>query len=358
MARARLRDLGITIGCYPTGPLNAITDVPGVLVGHCTIVRDEPRIARTGVTIIMPRDGDIYRDSAFAGFHSFNGCGEMTGIEWIEESGLLSSPIALTNTNQVGLARDAIVRYGADLYGGHAYKLPVAAETWDGWLSDADAFHLTTEDVLYALRTAAAGPVAEGNVGGGTGMICHDFKGGIGTSSRVVDTGAGQYTLGVLVQANHGTRAGLRLEGVPVGRHLSCAKIPSPWQHTPPLSSLLVIIATDAPIIATQCSRLARRATLGMARVGAWGGSWSGDLFLAFATGNHIHRETQGPHSIQMLPHAALNPLFEAEAEAVEEAIWNALTGAETMSGFQGRIAHAVPLDELQHLWAQYQPAR
>jgi D-aminopeptidase len=354
MTRARLRDSGITIGHFPTGPHNAITDVPGILVGHRTLIYDEPRVARTGVTIVVPREGRIRENFVFAGYHAFNGCGEMTGLLWVEESGLLGSPIAVTNTSQVGLVRDAISQYGVEYYAGAAYWLPVAGETYDGWLNDASAAHITKAHVYEALQSATGGPVAEGNVGGGTGMICHDFKGGIGTSSRRVDTPNGQFTLGALVQANHGWRHSLRVDGVPVGLEIGPDKVPSPWEAPPALGSIIIILATDAPLIPTQCKRLARRATVGLARTGGWGGNTSGDLFLAFATGNHISFGTEASHDIKMLPNMQMNPLFEATADAVEEAILNALTAAQTMTGFKGRTAYALPLDELQRVLAKY----
>lgn len=364
MARARLRDLGITIGTFPTGLYNAITDVPGVWVGHCTLIYDRPNVARTGVTVIMPREGTIWEDNAFAGFHSFNGCGEMTGLPFIEEFGLLTSPIAITNTNQVGLAHQAIVEYGTNKHGSFAFKLPVAAETYDGWLNDIDAFHLKPEHVHRALDSARDGPVAEGNVGGGTGMICHDFKGGIGTSSRLVEAPNGPYAVGVLVQTNYGDRPFLRVNGVPVGLEIGPEHTPTPWSEPAPAQapaaqgSIIIIVATDAPLLPIQCKRLARRATVGLARVGGVGHNGSGDIFLAFATGNHLPAQAQSPLELKMLPHQSLNAFFDAVAEAVEEAILNALTAAETMTGFQGHTAHALPLDELQRVIGKYRPVK
>jgi D-aminopeptidase len=296
MSRARLRDLGIVIGTYATGTYNAITDVPGVLVGHTTLIYDASRVARTGVTVIVPRNGDIWHNNACAAFHALNGCGEMTGLPFIDEFGVLTSPIALTNTNQVGMAHQALVEYGVGKHGGFAFRLPVAAETYDGWLNDIDALHLKSEHVHAALHTARSGPVAEGNVGGGTGMMCHEFKGGIGTASRLVDTPSGQYTVGVLVQANHGTRALFRVDGVPVGREIGLAHTPPPSAENPAEGSIIVIIATDAPLIPTQCKRLAQRATIGLARVGGVGHNGSGDLFLAFATGNHLLADAETLH--------------------------------------------------------------
>ena len=354
MTRARLRDLGITIGNHPTGPHNAITDVPGVWVGHTTLIHDEPRIARTGVTMIVPREGNIWKDNAFAGFHSFNGCGEMTGMHWLTESGLLCSPIAITNTHQVGLAHEAMVSYGHERGHTDIGALPVVAETWDGWLNDADAHHLTKEHVYAALDSAAPGPVAEGCVGGGTGMICNDFKGGIGTSSRVVETKSGTYTIGALVQANHGNRNLFRIDGVPVGREIPATHTPLPWGEAPDTSSIIIIVATDAPLIPTQCNRLAQRAAVGLSRTGGIGHNGSGDIFLAFATGNHFADHGESLYDLKMMPHHHLNAIFEAEAEVVEEAILNVLTAAETTTGFKGRTAHALPLDEVRQVVKKY----
>ena len=244
----RLRDLGITIGEFPTGPFNAITDVKDVLVGHTTIILEEPRIARTGVTIIMPRRGDVWRNPAFAAYHSFNGCGEMTGLLWVEESGQLSHPIALTSTHHVGTVHEALVAYAQEHGHTEHSSLPVVAETWDGWLNDMDGFHLKARHVYAALGGLAGGPVAEGNVGGGTGMICHEFKGGIGTSSRVVETKSGAYTVGALVQANHGSREDFRVGGVPVGRLIDPSETPVPWPEPAESSSIIIVVATDAPL--------------------------------------------------------------------------------------------------------------
>ncbi|OGO12681.1 MAG: aminopeptidase [Chloroflexi bacterium RBG_13_68_17] len=355
MARVRLRDLGISIGRFDPGPLNAITDVPGVLVGHATLVHDSPSVARTGVTAILPRAG-IQADYAFAGFHSFNGYGEMTGVHWIAESGLLTSPILLTNTNQVGLASQTLVEYGARKYGGAAFGLPVVGETYDGWLSDIDSFPLQKEHVLAALESAATGPVAEGNVGGGTGMICYDFKGGLGTSSRRFQTEAGDFVVGALVQANHGQRVTLRVDGVPVGREIGPETVPAPWGTAPFGGSILIILATDAPLLPLQCRRVAQRASVGLARTGGIGHNGSGDLFLAFSTGNHYPHKPEARLNVVMLPHTHLDPLFEAAVEAVEEGILNALTAAESMDGRKGRRAEALPLDRLVQVMARYRP--
>lgn len=353
MARMRLRDLGITIGQLPTGIYNAITDVPGVLVGHSTILFDEPRVARTGVTMIVPRDGAIWHDSAFAGYFSFNGCGEMTGLPWLEESGMLQSAIGITNTNAVGIVRDTLIATEAEEWDSNG-GLPVAAETWDGWLNDINAFHVKAAHVREALSSARADAVVEGNVGGGTGMICHEFKGGIGTASRRVNCLSGHYTVGVLVQTNYGDRSELRVDGVPVGRELGYELIPSAKLDTLTAGSIIVVIATDAPLLPVQCKRLARRATAGLARVGGIGHNGSGDIFLAFATGNHLPTTSNKLYDVQMLPHSQIDPLFTAVVECVEESILNALTSAETMMGFKGRTAEALPLDELQRVMKKY----
>jgi D-aminopeptidase len=366
MTRARLRELGITIGYLPTGINNTITDVPGVLVGHSTLIQNAPRVARTGVTMVVPRDGEIWGDHAFAGAFSFNGCGEMTGLPWIEESGMLHTPVGITNTNAVGVVRDALAAYptrhpervgllstAASSWDG---SLPVAAETWDGWLNDINAFHITDQHAYEALLSAKGGPVEEGNVGGGTGMICHEFKGGIGTASRIVACPAGRYTVGVLVQSNYGSRHLLRVDGVPVGRELGFEQVASPWTTPPKGGSIIGVIATDAPLLPVQCKRLARRATIGLACVGGTGANGSGDLFLAFATGNHLHKNSSPLLDLKMLPHDQLDLFFEAVAEAVAEAILNSLTSAETMTGWQGRTAYAIPLGELQRVMKKYQP--
>lgn len=359
--RARVRDLGIQIGPLPTGPNNAITDVPGVLVGHTTLIYDHPRIARTGVTVIVPREGQIYQDNAFAAYHSFNGCGEMTGMHWVAESGLLGYPIAITNTAQVGTVHEAMIKYGRIHNPSDPSGLPVVAETLDSWLNDIDGMHVTQEHVFQALATAQGGPVAEGCVGGGTGMMCHDFKGGIGTASRVVETKNGRFTVGALVQANHGDRAEFRVNGVPVGQEITAAQLPLTWDDDPdsttlgwPTSSIIVVIATDAPLLPIQCKRLAQRATVGIARVGGVGYNGSGDIFLAFATGNHLPSTQEQPYAVQMLPHSSLNRFFPAVADAVEESILNALTAAETTIGYKGHTAHALPLDELVGVMKKY----
>jgi D-aminopeptidase len=351
MGRARVRDLGITIGRLPTGPFNAITDVPGVLVGHRTLIADTPAVIRTGITVIVPRGGAIWTNYAFAGTYSFNGNGEMTGLPWLRESGQLGSPIAITNTYSVGIVRDALIAYAVEHGYSHRFHLPVVSETFDGFLSNIDTFPITREHLYEALAAAAGGPVAEGNVGGGTGMRCHGFKGGIGTSSRVIAVLGTSYTVGVLVQANYGRMPHLRVDGVPVGREIESGRDGA----CEPKGSIIVIVATDAPLIPTQCDRLARRATVGLARVGGHGFNSSGDLFLAFATGNDLPAPPTAPYAITMIPHEHIDPFFEAVAEAAEESILNALTAAETMTGFRGTV-EALPLDDVREIVDRYRP--
>ena len=348
----RLRDLGISIGYLPPGANNAITDVADVLVGHATIQRDRPVVVRSGVTMIVPRAGDIWTDHAFAGWHNFSGNGEMTGLPWIEESGLLGSPIGITNTHQVGLVRDLLVKDAVAAGVDDAFHLPVVAETYDGWLSTIESFPVAEDDARRALRTAAGGPVAEGCVGGGTGMICHEFKGGIGTASRLAETPSGTYTVGVLVQANYGVRRDLRIDGVPVGRLIGYSEVPAPWEKPATGGSIIVIAATDAPLLPVQCDRLAKRATVGLGRVGGYGHNGSGDLFLAFSTGNHIATRSPDRYTLEMVPHEHMDGLFHGVAEATEEAILNALCAAETTVGRDGRVAAALPLGRVGELMA------
>jgi D-aminopeptidase len=355
MARPRLRDLGIATGTLPPGQWNAITDVAGVRVGYTTLIRDSPAVVRTGVTAIWPRGPELWTDAVFAGIHSFNGNGEMTGWAWIAEQGLLASPICISNTHAVGVVRDAICALAVRDKAPVPWLLPVAAETFDGWLSDAATFPVTAEHAIAALDCAASGPIAEGNVGGGTGMICHEFKGGTGTASRVVSAAGESYTVGALVQANYGTRELLRVDGVPVGREIGRDVVPSSRDVWRDAGSIIVVLATDAPLLPIQCQRLARRATTGLAWVGGIGNNSSGDIFLAFATGNHM-RQGEAICELRMLSPDNMNPLFQAAAEATEEAILNALTAAETLTGFAGRTAHALPHDRLIEVVRRYRP--
>lgn len=381
--RVRARDLGIVIGEGRPGPFNAITDVVGVRVGHATIVRgDGPLVrgqgpVRTGVTVIIPHDGDPRSEPVFAGTHTLNGNGDLTGLEWIRETGLFHGPMAITNTHSVGVVRDALIEMGArdERPSRPSWSLPVVGETFDGQLSDINGFHVRPEHVEAALASASGGPVAEGAVGDGTGMICHEFKGGIGTASRVVPQRAGGWTVGVLVQANYGRRGLLRIDGVPVGLEIPTSEVPSPWpsprlglseqplgsSDTPPGSgSIIIVVATDAPLLPNQCARLAQRAGLGLARTGGLGATSSGDLFLAFATGNRHHppgeaaADGAGVVTVQMLVDPALDPLIEATVEATEESIANALVAAETMIGRDGITAHRLPHDRLREVMAAY----
>lgn len=365
MVGPRARDLGIVIGQHPTGPHNAITDVPGVRVGHATLMSgDGPLVrgrgpVRTGVTLVEPRP-DAPRNPVFAGFHRLNGNGEMTGVHWVQESGLLTTPIGLTNTHSVGVVRDAVVarlaaqRPERDLY----WLLPVVAETWDGVLNDIDGRHVTAADVDRAFDALAGGPVAEGSVGGGTGMVCHEFKSGIGTSSRVVRTGQREYTVGVLVQANYGRRSRLRIDGVPVGRRVGYDAVPSPVAESRELAgagSIIVLVATDAPLLPHQCTRLAQRAALGIGRLGGTAENGSGDLLLAFATGNDGLTpvglrlpDDPGERPVRMLSETLLDPLFDGTIDATEEAVVNSLVAATTVVGRDGLTAHALDHDLLR----------
>jgi len=352
MSKPRLRDLGISLGQMAPGPLNAITDVAGVKVGFTTVIQDTPYVVRSGVTAIWPSDR-IYTDHLFAGYHSFNGNGEMTGTIWLQEQGTLAGPITITNTHAVGIARDAICRLAAERFVENAWHLPVTGETWDGWLSDAETFPITSEHALAALKSAQDGPVAEGNVGGGTGMICHEFKGGTGTASRRLSADQGGWTVGALVQANYGLREMLRCGHAPVGLEIGDDVVPRAKDEPKDQGSIIVVLATDAPLLPIQCQRLARRATTGLAWVGGFGSNSSGDIFLAFSTANVIQASAKMAE-VRMLGLEQCTPLFQAAAEATEEAIWNAMVAAETMTGFKGRKVHALPHDLLQQAVARY----
>jgi D-aminopeptidase len=368
----RTRDLGIAIGLGNPGPLNSITDVAGVRVGHATIIEgDGPLVVgrgpiRTGVTVVVPPDPHA---PVFAGCHRLNGNGELTGLEWVRESGKLTGPVAITNTHSVGVIRDALVAVSVEHSGPRvAWSLPVVGETYDGLLNDIDGFHVRAEHLRSALETASAGPVAEGGVGGGTGMVCHEFKGGIGTASRVLPAERGGHTLGVLVQANYGKRDWLRVDGVSVGAEIAVDEIPSPWRQarelaarTPPpgSGSIIIVIATDAPLLPYQLQRVAQRAGLGLARAGGTGGHTSGDLFIAFATGNRLPAEDEDQpellsYDVRTVGDVVIDALFDATIEATEEAIINALVAAETMTGRDDITAHALPHDRLLEVMARY----
>ncbi|MFV0457163.1 MAG: P1 family peptidase [Actinomycetales bacterium] len=359
----RARDLGITIGTLPTGRHNAITDVAGVRVGHSTLITGEGPLVRgqgpvrTGVTIVEPRR-DLPRDPIFAGFHRLNGNGELTGTHWIRETGALTTPIGLTNSHSVGVVRDAIAAHLAqgrpsqDLF----WLLPVVGETWDGILNDINGQHVRPEHVAAAFAAASDGPVGEGCVGGGTGMICYEFKGGIGTSSRMVTLSGPEqterhYTVGVLVQANHGRRARLRIDGQPVGELIGHDAQAGPYPEAAAVAgagSIIVVVATDAPLIPVQCDRLAQRAALGIGRGGGTGENSSGDLILSFATGNYglppvgLLGDQPEETTIRMVSNAVMDRLFDATVEATEEAVVNALVAASTMTGRDGLTAHAI----------------
>jgi L-aminopeptidase/D-esterase-like protein len=342
--KPRARDLGVPFEGTP-GPLNAITDVAGVQVGHKTLIEGDA--VRTGVTAVWPR-GKVSSDPVFGGFFSQNGNGDMTGTHWLEESGFLDGPVMITNTHSVGVVRDAYLAWlvnnrrkpGTNVFDGGFYTYPVVAETYDGYLNDINGFHVKPEHVWAALESAAGGRVAEGNVGGGTGMVCYGFKGGIGTSSRR----AGPYTVGVLVQCNCGSRRQLRIGGMPVGDKLMAAAVPAYQEDR---GSIIIVVATDAPLLPHQTKRLARRATMGLARTGSTSGNGSGDIFIAFSTANPNAAAAKSPSPVSMLPNDAINGVFEAAVQATEEAIVNAMVGAETMTGFQGHSVTALPKDRL-----------
>ncbi len=361
--RARAREIGIVIGTLPTGPNNAITDVEGVEVGQTTLISGEGELVvgegpvRTGVTVIIPRD-DIGKHPLYAGYHSLNGNGEMTGTHWIQESGLLTTPIAITNTHSVGTVHEAMIRRsvrGAENWRLH-WSLPVVCETYDGVLNDINGFHVRAEHVDAAMDAAASGPVEEGAVGGGTGMLCHEFKGGIGTSSRLVSTASGDYTIGVLVQANYGRRPELRIDGVPVGREITLDEVPPAFSREEEEGSIIIIVATDAPLLPHQCKRLAQRASLGLARMGSVSGDGSGDIFLAFSTGNRDVERHDGVQPLPVLafPNSEISKLFAGVVEATEEAIVNAMCMATTTNGADNRTAHAIPLDRLTEVMSTY----
>ena len=355
--RPRARDLGVPFDGVP-GPLNAITDVKGVEVGHTTLISGDatskPGVGpvRTGVTAVLPRGKDS-NDPVFAGWFTENGNGEMTGTTWVEDSGFLEGPVMITNTHSVGVVRDAVIAWRLRKSGpdkdGYSWSLPVVAETWDGYLNDVNGFHVKPEDVFHALDSAHTGPVEEGNVGGGTGMICNEFKGGIGTASRVLDAKYGGYTVGVLVQCNYGQRDQLRIAGVPVGREIGG---PIVWDDD--VGSIIVVVATDAPLIPTQLKRVARRVTLGLGRNGSYSGDGSGDIFIAFSTANPGASSPKGVASLTMLPNDQINPVFLATVQATEEAVVNAMIAAQTMTGWKGHTVMALPHDRLQELLKKY----
>jgi len=355
-SKPRARDLGIPFDGTP-GPNNAITDVKGVEVGNTTLISGEGKLevgkgpVRTGVTAVHPR-GKTSNDAVFAAWFTLNGNGEMTGTTWVDDSGFLNGPVMITNTHSVGI-RDAViawkVKHGSPDMEGYWWSLPVVAETWDGYLNDINGFHVKPEDAWHALDVAHTGPVEEGNVGGGTGMICNEFKGGIGTSSRVLDEKNGGYTVGVLVQCNYGSREQLRIAGINVGR-----EIPEHTVWKDDVGSIIVVLATDAPLIPTQLKRIARKISLGLGRDGSYSGDGSGDIFIAFSTANPGAVGSKGLHQLTMLPNDSLDPIFLATVQATEEAVVNAMVAANTMTGIDNHTVIALPHDRLREVLKKY----
>jgi len=356
-SKPRARDLGVPFD-GTTGANNAITDVGGVEVGHTTLISGSGKLkvgegpVRTGVTAVLPR-GKHSLDPVFGAWFSLNGNGEMTGTTWLEESGFLEGPIMITNTSSVGVVRDAVIAWrmkqGPSDPDGYFWSLPVVAETADDDLNDMNGFHVKAEHAFQALDTAHGGPVEEGNVGGGTGMICNEFKGGIGTSSRVLPARLGGYTIGVLVQCNYGRRSQLRIAGVPVGQEINDHLV-----RDEDIGSIIIVIATDAPLISTQLKRVARRATLGLGRDGSFSGDGSGDIFIAFSTANPGAGTSKGVQDLKMLANEQLNPVFLATVQATEEAIVNAMVAAETMTGANDLTVFALPHDRLREVLKKY----
>jgi len=360
-AKPRARDLGVPLD-GTTGPLDAITDVRGVEVGQTTLISGSGKLVvgrgpvRTGVTVIHPR-GKANSDPVFGAWFTLNGNGEMTGTTWLQESGILEGPVAITNTHSVGVVRDAILQWQVTKPGLQPWGLPVVAETWDGRLNDINGFHVKPEHVIAALDNASGGAVQEGNVGGGTGMVCHGFKGGIGTASRKLSAENGGYTVGVLVQCNYGLRQHLRIAGVPVGEEIPDL-LPGPvsagGSNDVEMGSIIVVVATDAPLLPHQLKRIATRVAIGIGRMGGYGGNSSGDIFVAFSTANPgVYSDSSIKH-VSMVPNDRMNPLFYATAQATEEAIINALLAADTMTGIDNMRVYALPVDRLRTIMAKY----
>jgi len=363
-SKPRARDLGVPFDGTP-GPLNAITDVAGVTVGHTTVISGEGKLevgkgpVRTGVTAVLPRGKDSMSNPVFAGWWSLNGNGEMTGTTWVEESGFLEGPVMITNTHSVGVVRDAVIQWrvahGQPDPSGYWWSLPVVAETWDGWLNDINGFHVKPEDAFHAIDSARGGPVEEGNVGGGTGMICNEFKGGIGTASRKLDAKFGGYTVGALVQCNYGVRPNLRIAGVPVGKEIPEDPAYGATKFAEDdRGSIIVVVATDAPLLAHQLKRLARRVSLGIGRNGSISGNGSGDIFIAFSTANSGAAKADGLAQLTMFPNDHLDPVFAATVQATEEAIVNAMIAAESMTGIENHKVIALPHDKLREILKKY----
>jgi len=363
-AKPRARDLGVPFDGAP-GPLNAITDVSGVTVGHTTLISGEGKLqigkgpVRTGVTAILPRGKDTMSNPVFAGWWSLNGNGEMTGTTWVEESGFLEGPVMITNTHSVGVVRDAVIQWrvnhGQPDPTGYWWSLPVVAETWDGWLNDINGFHVKAEDAFHAIDSAHGGPVEEGGVGGGTGMICNEFKGGIGTSSRKFEIKGANYTVGVLVQCNYGIRPNLRIAGVPVGKEIpENAAYSSASFGEVDRGSIIVVVATDAPLVSHQLKRLARRVSLGLGRNGSISGNGSGDIFIAFSTANSGAAAADHLVDLRMLANDLIEPVFASTVQATEEAVINAMVAAETTTGIENHRVIALPHDRLREVLKKY----
>ena len=356
-AKPRARDLGVPFDGIP-GPFNAITDVKGVEVGHTTLISGDGALhvgvgpVRTGVTAVLPRGKSSF-DPVFAGWFTLNGNGEMTGTTWVEESGFLEGPVMITNTHSVGIVRDSVIawrlKHGGPDKDGYSWSLPVVAETWDGYLNDVNGFHVKPDHVFHALDSAHGGAVEEGSVGGGTGMVCNEFKGGIGTASRVLAAKYGGYTVGVLVQCNYGQRDQLRIAGVPVGREIPGSPV---WDDD--VGSIIVVVATDAPLIPTQLHRVAKRVALGLGRNGSYSGDGSGDIFIAFSTANPQAASADSVRALAMLPNDRINPVFLATVQATEEAVINAMVAADTMTGIDGHTVQGLPAATLQELLRKY----
>jgi L-aminopeptidase/D-esterase-like protein len=364
IAKPRARDLHVPFDGTP-GPLNAITDVDGVAVGHTTLISGEGKLqigrgpVRTGVTAVLPRGKESMSNPVFAAWFTENGNGEMTGTTWVEESGFLEGPVMITNTHSVGVVRDSVIQWrvahGQPDPAGYWWSLPVVAETWDGWLNDINGFHVKPADAFHAIDSASSGPVPEGNVGGGTGMICNEFKGGIGTSSRKLDAKSGGYTVGVLVQCNYGTRPNLRIAGVPVGKEIPDERAYASTSFSESdRGSIIVVVATDAPLLAHQLKRIAHRVTLGLGRDGSISGNGSGDIFIAFSTANPGAAFADKVVELKMLPNERIEPLFAATVQATEEAIINAMVAAETMTGIENHKVIALPHDRLRAVLKKY----
>ena len=362
--KPRARDLGVPFDGTP-GPLDAITDVKGVEVGETTLISGSGKLVvgqgpvRTGVTAILPR-GKSPASQVFAAWFPLNGAGEMTGTTWVEESGLLQGPVMITNTHSVGVVRDAVIKWRVNLAPpentGYWWTVPMVAETYDGYLNDTNGFHVTPQDAFHALDSARSGPVPEGNVGGGTGMICYEFKGGTGTASRQITAAGAGYTVGVLIQCNCGRHNQLRIAGVSVGPEIEAPRV---WEKAGLTSgeeqgSIIIVVATDAPLLPHQLKRLARRASLGLARTGSTSGNGSGDIFMAFSTANPESARLKGLAQVQMIANGEMDPIFSATVEATEEAIVNALVAAESMTGADDHTVLALPHDRLREVLRKY----